>query len=356
MRRSRNRNQGILGVALAVAGSALILFAFVPGIARVEPTDVASRIIGSEAPRADLPLSNPFEPSPSSSPSSSASRLEPVEYAALGSKVEPLSSGAGDAWRKIEQTGSGAATGSSLPCLIEPHGVVEVGSPVTGLIESISVERADVIDKGQILVVLDSRVELAAVELARSRAGMDEAVLAGEARLKLGEQKHSRVNKLYESDTLSLDLAQEMETEVELAKLELRQARAEKQLAALELQKARAALDRRTIRSPFSGVVVERMLSPGERVEQEPILRIAQIDPLRVEVILPAAMFGSIEKGARATVVPEFPGDTVHIASVEIVDRVVDSASGTFGVQLELPNQDHAIPGGVHCQVRFLEE
>ena len=58
----------------------------------------------------------------------------------------------------------------------------------------------------------------------------------------------------------------------------------------------------------------------------------------------------------RAAVVPEFPGDTVHVASVSIVDRVIDAASGTFGVRLKLPNPDHEIPGGLHCQVRFLSE
>ena len=79
------------------------------------------------------------------------------------------------------------------------------------------------------------------------------------------------------------------------------------------------------------------------------------IDPLRVEVILPSAFYGTIAEGQRAAVEPEF-GDTVHIAQVEIVDRVIDAASGTFGVRLELPNPEQAIPGGLHCQVRFLAE
>ncbi len=54
--------------------------------------------------------------------------------------------------------------------------------------------------------------------------------------------------------------------------------------------------------------------------------------------------------------VPEFPGDTVHVASVTIVDRVIDAASGTFGVRLELPNPKHEIPSGLHCQLAFLTE
>ena len=37
------------------------------------------------------------------------------------------------------------------------------------------------------------------------------------------------------------------------------------------------------------------------------------------------------------------------------VDRVVDGTSGTFGVRLELPNPDYAVPSGLRCQVRFLQ-
>ena len=88
-------------------------------------------------------------------------------------------------------------------------------------------------------------------------------------------------------------------------------------------------------------------------VDEKTILTIAQIDPLRVEVILPSALYGTVQAGLRAAVEPEF-GDQVHIASVQIVDRVIDAASGTFGVRLELPNPDQSIPGGLHCQVRFL--
>ena len=105
----------------------------------------------------------------------------------------------------------------------------------------------------------------------------------------------------------------------------------------------------------ISGVVVERKMSPGERVDQETILKVAQIDPLRVEVILPAAVFGAVETGMRAEVIPALPNAGVQVASVTIVDRVVDATSGTFGVRLELQNADHAVPSGLRCQARFLQ-
>jgi len=40
-------------------------------------------------------------------------------------------------------------------------------------------------------------------------------------------------------------------------------------------------------------------------------------------------------------------------ARVVIVDHVVDAASATFGIRLELPNPDNRIPAGIRCRVRF---
>ena len=60
--------------------------------------------------------------------------------------------------------------------------------------------------------------------------------------------------------------------------------------------------------------------------------------------------------GMLGAVTPEVPGAPVHTAAVSVVDRVVDPASSTFGVRLELPNPDHSIPGGLRCRVRFLAD
>lgn len=114
------------------------------------------------------------------------------------------------------------------------------------------------------------------------------------------------------------------------------------------------ALDLRRIRSPITGVVVERLLAPGEAAGRTPILRLAQIDPLRVDVFAPVTMLGKIRIGMGAQVVPEAPLNGAHLARVTVVDRVVDAASGTFGVRLELPNARYRLPAGLKCKVRFL--
>jgi multidrug efflux pump subunit AcrA (membrane-fusion protein) len=50
---------------------------------------------------------------------------------------------------------------------------------------------------------------------------------------------------------------------------------------------------------------------------------------------------------------PEVPVGGTYPARVTVVDRVVDAASGTFGVRLQLPNPGYRLPAGLKCKTRF---
>jgi multidrug efflux pump subunit AcrA (membrane-fusion protein) len=125
----------------------------------------------------------------------------------------------------------------------------------------------------------------------------------------------------------------------------------------LESRRLEELLRQRTLTSPFDGVVTEVEQHPGELAQTgegaRPILKMAQIHPLRVEVVLPVALYNQIRTGAAAEIEAEAPARARHRATVQIVDKVVDSASGTFGVRLELPNPNGSILAGVKCKVRF---
>ena len=91
----------------------------------------------------------------------------------------------------------------------------------------------------------------------------------------------------------------------------------------------------------------------GERVEEKPLLRVVKIDPLRIEAILPSALYGNIPTGSTARIQPELPNAAAVTATVTLVDKVMDAASGTFRVRLTLPNPDGAIPAGMRCKAEF---
>jgi multidrug efflux pump subunit AcrA (membrane-fusion protein) len=104
----------------------------------------------------------------------------------------------------------------------------------------------------------------------------------------------------------------------------------------------------------LTGVVVEQGVYPGEFLDpssaSKPVFKLAQINPLKVRLVLPKESFGKVKVGARAELVPEVPANAKYLATVKTVDRVIDAASGTYVAVLELNNPDSEIPSGVRCK------
>jgi RND family efflux transporter MFP subunit len=246
------------------------------------------------------------------------------------------------------------AGAAEVPCLILPYVEVSVVSPTEGLIETVAVERGDVVKKGQVLVMLEASREKAQQAVARAKAEQEAAIKTSRVKQAFAGRKVARATDLLKTSSIAQHELDEAETEKALAETALLEASENKRLAELDLQRANAELALRTVKSPINGVVVDRLQHPGELAKREPpILKLAQIDPLRVEIFAPLSMLNQITVGQQAEVRPSDQPGGVYAAKVTIVNRVVDSASGTFGVRLEIPNHDLKLPGGLQCTVKF---
>lgn len=250
-------------------------------------------------------------------------------------------------------TGPAAAVGADFDCLVQARETVAISSPVPGYIERVAVDRGDLVRGSMVIVQLEASLERAAVAVARARVEQESAMLSAKVRLDFGVRRYDRTIDMYRKELVPLKEMDEAETAKILAEHGVLEVQENMRVAKLELERAEAALALRTIRSPFTGIVTDRLLSPGELVDKAPILKLARIDPLRVEVFVPVAMLGRIGVGSRVTVIPEAPLNTPLEATVTVVDRVVDAASGTFGVRLEMPNPDNRLPAGLKCKARF---
>ena len=249
-----------------------------------------------------------------------------------------------------------AASAQDYDCLIEARQAIEIRAPVEAVIEKIHVRRGEPVKRGQLLVTLAAGPERAALALAQSRAEMQGETKAAEARLDIAQKKAARAKELHKQQFISENARDEALAELQLATEELRRVRETQRLNELEARRAAEVLAMRSIRSPLDGVVVEVMLKPGEFgaiTFKDPIMRLAEIDPLYVEVVLPVSQYGQVKPGQRATVMPEPPVGGSYNTTVTLVDKVIDAASGTFGVRLELRNRRLEIPAGVRCKVRF---
>ena len=241
--------------------------------------------------------------------------------------------------------------------LIEPSRVVDLSAPVDGILETVSVERGDMVRSGQILATLEARVEKATLALAKARTELVGPLKRQRAQLKYHLIKLAHDGDLYRQGILSVDEFEVSKTEKLVAEAAVLEAEENLRLAGLAQKRAEAVLELRSIRSPINGVVIERHLSTGELVTrqyQSKILAVAQVDPLRVEVMLPGALFGQIAVGIKALVKTKDLAEGHAEARVTIVDRVIDAGSNTFRVSLELSNSENRLPAGLRCRVKFL--
>jgi membrane fusion protein (multidrug efflux system) len=249
-----------------------------------------------------------------------------------------------------------AASAAAVPCLMEAHRTIKLATSVAGALGEVLVDRGDTVTRGMPVARLESAVEEADVFSAEVRAADTSTMDEKAARRDYTQAKWQRLEKLRASSQfVSQSNQEEAQADARQAAAELEQARISHKLAEIDLKHAKAKLAQRTIRSTIDGVVTERLLSPGEYAyEQAPVVTVAELDPLNVEVFLPVARYGSVATGDELVVEPDPPVGGRYTARIAVIDRVVDERSGTFGIRLSLPNPGLALPGGIRCRLRPL--
>ena len=211
-----------------------------------------------------------------------------------------------------------------LSCIIEPSRRILVASAVSGIARRVAFERGDLVRAGDVLLELNSESERAQLALSTERAEF--------SRRKLGRNR--------EMTSRNLLSAQEVDD-----------LRTEARLAELEANRARVELERRTTISPLTGIIVERRITQGEAVMNEPFAEMIALDPLHAEVTLRAEAYRRVRPGMQAQLALGPPVGEVRPGQVSIVDRAIDSSSGTFRMRVVIPNPGLAMPSGMACRI-----
>ena len=242
----------------------------------------------------------------------------------------------------------------TLSCLVKPKQVVQVGSPVFGVLAKVYVDRATMVTENQIVAKLDTTVEEAQMALDRFRAANTTAIDAARIDLAWNQRELGRRQKIAGNMFSKANEIDEVATKVDQDRVSIQKALDEQQTASLESARSEGQYKLKLIRSPVTGVVTDVKLSPGEFIyEQTPIMTIVQYDPLTIDLTLPAERYRDVRPGTEAKVDLAPPVNTTVIATVDVVDPVIDAASDTFRIRLTVPNPANKIPAGVRCSARI---
>lgn len=249
---------------------------------------------------------------------------------------------------------SGGLEADVSSCMVKPRRLIQLGSPVFGVLGAVFVDRAQAVKKGDLLAKLDTSVDEAQVALDHFRATNTTQIEAAKTDLAWNRRELERREKLAGNMFSKANDVDEIVTKINQNQIAIRKAEADLQQAKMEAARSEAQLAQKLLKSPIHGVVTEIKLSAGEFIyEQTPIMTLAEVDPLTIDLVVPAERYRSVQVGLIGEVQLGVPVNATYPARVDAIDPVIDPSSDTFRVRLALPNPRNAIPAGTRCSVKL---
>lgn len=208
---------------------------------------------------------------------------------------------------------------------------VVVSARITGIVESIAVDRGTSVTQGQTLATLDTRA-------------LDADVREAKEDMDLRKAEYDRAKSLVDSKVGSVQ--------------DLDAKKAQYAVAVARWERVKTQRDYAVIRAPFAGVVTEKYARIGQKVIEdgsEPLFKITATDPLLARVYLPEDWLLRVRVGDKVEVVPDRFPDAKTTGEVQFISPTVDPASGAFQVVVRVRREPGrtVLRPGIAVQVRF---
>ncbi|KGJ93348.1 efflux RND transporter periplasmic adaptor subunit [Colwellia psychrerythraea] len=208
---------------------------------------------------------------------------------------------------------------------LESRNEADIITRVTGIIEELSVEEGDFVEKGQLLAKVDAR---------RYQLALDKA----EAELAGLDQELKRLSLMAEKQLVSAQASDKL-------KYQHRAAVAAKELAALDLKDSQ-------IVAPISGYIAKRHIKTGYFTQgYQKLFHIVDQSSLQAVVYLPEHKLSYVELGQQAVLQFSARQDKQFVAKIRSISPVIDSRSGTFKVILSIANDQLQLKPGMFAQI-----
>jgi len=240
---------------------------------------------------------------------------------------------------------------------IQPAVSVHVFSKVPGqIIETITVEKGDRVQKGDIVATLQRDVIDA--RLAEARAGRAAAAAGrAQARAKLDVLKkdRQRLENLLAEKAVARQQVDHIQAEFTATQQALRLADAQVNRARAVINQLMVQSENHTIRAPAGGVVAGRHVDPGTLAAPGmPIVSIT--DESTVKVVFPVTEkdLPRIRQGMAVQVRLDAFADTVFDGSVDLVSPTVDPATRSADVEVRIANPEGRLTPGMYARVSIL--
>src|SRR5689334_10186064 len=205
---------------------------------------------------------------------------------------------------------------------------VTVSADLPGIVDQILFESGDWVREGQTLAILDTRQEQA-------------QMAAAEAQRVLARLNFNRMQELLDQRVIS--------------KAEYDSATAQSRETEARVGEIRAAIERKTIRAPFSGILGIRQVNKGQYLAGgDPLVTLQALNPIYVNFGVPQQAIGQIRVGRGVRITTESLGGLAFDGRVTAIDSVVDETTRNIQVQATLANPDGKLRPGMFVQTEMV--
>jgi RND family efflux transporter MFP subunit len=202
---------------------------------------------------------------------------------------------------------------------LEAENDVQIVARIQGPVVELAAEEGMRLKKGDLMLKIDETETLAQVEIAK--VGLKDATRA-----------HERAQSARDSEIISLEVY-----DAALAQLESAEA---------QLMNAEISFNYTSVKAPFDGIVVDRLVKLAENVTaNQELFRFTEFDPLLCKIQVPEKELSRLRKGQTAYInVEAWPGERFQ-STVLRISPVVDATTGTIRVTLQVRARGKLSPG-----------
>lgn len=217
-----------------------------------------------------------------------------------------------------------------------------MGFPQSTMIREVKSKAGDHVKQGDVLVRGDDAEDAAVLQLQEVRVREPLAVQRAKAAMDLAQVEYQRLREAEGKGASGPQEVERARLSAEVARIDHLTAQNQQEQEELQVVRLRARLDRLRLSAPFAGVVDQVMVDVGQSVsEQDKIVRVVQIDPLRIDVNTPTTdpAIAALRTGDPAWVLCDVGGYAVLAQGVVVeVAPTVEAASRTRRVRVEVRN------------------
>jgi membrane fusion protein (multidrug efflux system) len=230
---------------------------------------------------------------------------------------------------------------------------VDIVPRTGGRLVTVNVQLGDAVRRGQLLAKLEDFEIVEQVKQAEASLEVARATIRQrEADLKVAELNFDRSKNLFQRQLLAKQALDDAESRYLAAEAQIDLSKAQAQQTSARLDELQINLGNTRIVSPVDGFVGKRNVDPGAWVSQNaPVVSVVEISSLRLVANVVEKDLRLVNTGDPATVeVDAYPGDLFK-GRIARVSPVLDPATRTATMEVEIPNRDNRLKPGMYARV-----